>query len=311
MISDLDIYTQIVQRHFGSNYNLTDYDVVIKKNDYAVVRLTVEKLPYRLVLKLAGPNAPIASPFDRTLGINKRVLSQTTVPTYEALAVDMSCSFVPYRYLIMKLIEGQLWSDVRHKLHGDDRCSIYRQLGNAVAQLHTIKYGGFGEVEGSVEINSNLESNYITALSNRARRRIGNPNHQELFISLLQEKKEWFKDDVRPRLTHEDLNPGNIIVRLKNGQWDLAAIIDFDSAWAACCESDLARLELWRGMIGEGFFEAYREINPISNDYIHRKLIFQFLWCLEFASPSQEHHQDTKDICDKLGITEVSFEKIL
>lgn len=303
----LDVYNQIVQRHLGNDYCLTDYDVLINKTDYAVVRLTLDKPPYRLILKLAGPNAPIASPFDRTYAINKRVLNQTTVPTFEALAVDMSISFVPYRYLLMTHIDGQLWSDVRHELHVDDKSNVYRHLGHAIAQLHTIEYSGFGEVCGVEEINSNLESNYLTALSNRAKRRIRNQNHQQLFISLLQENKELFKDAVKPRLTHEDLNPGNIIVRLKNGQWELAAIIDFDSAWAGGCESDLARLELWRGMMGEGFFEEYQKINPISKDYSQRRLFFQLLWCLEYADPSTEHHIDTKDICDKLGIPVVTF----
>jgi len=84
-------------------------------------------------------------------------------------------------------------------------------------------------------------------------------------------------------------------------------VIDFDSAWAGCSESDLARLELWRGMMGEGFWETYQNYVPVSARYPERRPIYQLLWCLEYARPTAQHLADTKRICATLGITPVTF----
>jgi aminoglycoside phosphotransferase (APT) family kinase protein len=174
-----------------------------------------------VVLKLAGPKAPVLSPFDRTFTINQQVRKHTTVPTFEALAFDMSYDIVPYRYLLMTQIDGRLWSDVKKDLHMDDLQKVYRDLGRAVAQLHSIEYKTFGEIEIQGRINT-TGMNYISALSNRAKQRIRNPYNQELFVSLLRQNESLFNDIISPRLTHDDLNPGNILVRERNGQWDLS-----------------------------------------------------------------------------------------
>ncbi|MDR6551789.1 phosphotransferase [Paenibacillus qinlingensis] len=300
------VLKHIVQRYFGNQCNLCEYEVLLRKVDYLVVRITLVNPTERVVLKLAGPNAPILSPFDRTFAMNQQVRKQTTVPTFEALAFDMSYDIVPYRYLLMTHIDGQLWSDVKKDIDSNDSQKVYQDFGRAVAQLHSIEYRTFGEIGVQGEINTS-DPSYISALSNRAEQRIRNPYHRELFVSLLYQNKCLFNDVLTPRLTHEDLNPGNILVRKRNGRWELAGIVDFDSAWAGGFESDLARLELWKGMIGEGFFEEYQTINPIPTNYTQRKLLLQLLWCLEYANPSEEHHKDTKNICDKLGIPVVTF----
>ncbi|MFD2611046.1 phosphotransferase family protein [Paenibacillus gansuensis] len=301
------LYTEIVKRHLGTNLKLADSQVLLSKEDYVVVSITTEQPSHRLILKLAGPNAPLDAPFDRTYAMNQRVRQETSVPTFEAIAYDMSSSVVPYRYLMMTQVEGRLWAEVRHDLHDDDRCGIYRQLGNAVAQLHRIEYIGFGEPGNGDETTRAKVTDYLAALSDRARRRIRNAGHLDLFLALLQANKDVFNSIVTPRLTHEDLHPGNILVRCTHGQWELAGILDFDSAWAGGCESDLARLELWRGMTGPGFFEEYRQVNPISEGYPLRSSFYQLLWCLEYADPSEQHHTDTKLICDRLGIPAITF----
>lgn len=271
-----------------------------------MVDLTLSNPSHRVVLKLAGPEAPIESPFDRTFAINQQIRKQSEIPTYEALAFDMSYKTVPYRYLLMSHVTGDLWANVKSQVGPEEFQPVYQALGRAVAQLHTIQYDSFGEIGSHGEVSA-LEANYSASLARRATRRIRNPQHQEVFLSLLQQNERLFNTIGPPRLTHEDLNPGNILLKNHNGKWQLAAIIDFDSAWAGGFESDLARLELWKGMVGEGFFEEYQTINQVPVDYPERRLLLQLLWCLEFAAPSLQHYQDTKRICGKLGITPITF----
>lgn len=301
---DIVILERIIERHFGKECMISRYDIVQGNTEYAVVSLMLTNPSERVVLKLAGQNAAIACPFDRTFALNKQVRNQTSAPTFEALAVDVSYEYVPYRYLLMSYIEGIPWASMKEELHASDLQKVYRELGHAVAQFHTISYGSFGEI--SMDKKSD-DANYLSALIARAKRRIKNRHHQQLFVTLLEQNKVLFQDVVSPRLTHEDLNPGNIIIRQQGGCWVLAGIIDFDSAWAGGHESDLARLELWRGMISTGFFEEYERSQSISKNYPKRRPFLQLLWCLEFALPSEEHHATTKDVCHRLGIPAITF----
>ena len=71
----------------------------------------------------------------------------------------------------------------------------------------------------------------------RARRRIANPAHAELFATVLQAHASDFAGIIEPRLTHEDLNPSNLLVvpgENEGDDWRISAILDFESAWAGC-----------------------------------------------------------------------------
>ncbi len=84
-------------------------------------------------------------------------------------------------------------------------------------------------------------------------------------------------------------------------------MLDFDKAWAGCGESDLARLELWRGMTGDGFWQGYTSLLPIPAGYADRRPLYQLLWCLEYARPTPEHIADTAAVCATLGIPPIVF----
>ncbi|HZS88003.1 MAG TPA: fructosamine kinase family protein [Chloroflexota bacterium] len=100
---------------------------------------------------------------------------------------------------------------------------------------------------------------------------------------------------------------GHLTVAAAQDGMPSVGVIDFDSAWAGCPESDLARLELWRGIVGDGFREAYGSHVPVSPRYPERRPILQLLWCLEYARPTPQHHADTARICAELGIEPVTF----
>jgi fructosamine-3-kinase len=182
---------------------------------------------------------------------------------------------------------------------------LYAQLGQAVAQLQSIRFPSCGEIGPDGAVIDGAP--YIEAFARRARRRIANPNHANLFVALLQQRAALFSDVPAGVLAHEDLNPTNLLLLDEGGAWRLSSILDFDSAWAGTAESDLARLELWRGMTGEGFHQAYEAIAPIAAGYRHRRALCQLLWCLEFASPTAQHHADTARVCAELGIARITF----
>lgn len=293
---------------FGPKCRVLAWHPVEHGDDHAVVFATLVFPARVVVLKLA--DATSATCFSREANIQQRVARETAVPVCDVLAVDDSCQRFPWRYLMMAHAPGMAWRDGLKRMSPHARYDIFRQLGEATAALHSLTYPRFGEVEDSDSALPAPGGAYLSALESRARRRIANPAHADLFVAALQAHASDFADLTEPRLTHEDLNPYNLLLvpgDEPDDDWRLAAALDFGSAWAGCSESDIARLELWRGMMGDGFTEGYTASLPIATDYPKRRPIYQLLWCLEYARPTAQHHADTARVCATLGIPPITF----
>lgn len=298
---------------FGSKCRMLAWHPVKHGRDRAVVFATLVFPARVVVLKLA--DAASTTCFSREAAIQQRVARETVVPVCEALAVDDSCQRFPWRYLMMAHAPGMAWRDGLKRMSPHARTDIFRQLGEATAALHSLRYPQFGEVNSDSPLSpwergSGEGADFPSALAARARRRIASPAHADLFAAVLQAHAGDFANLAEPRLTHEDLNPNNLLLvpgDEPDDDWRLAAVLDFGSAWAGCPESDIARLELWRDMMGDGFTEAYTASRPIATDYPKRRPIYQLLWCLEYAHPTVQHHADTARVCAALDISPVTF----
>ncbi|HEX5439676.1 MAG TPA: aminoglycoside phosphotransferase family protein, partial [Ktedonobacterales bacterium] len=258
----------LARQVFGPKCRVLAWHSVTHGDDHAVVFATLVFPARVVVLKLA--DAASATCFSREAAIQQRVARETTIPVCEALAVDDSCQRFPWRYLMMAHAPGMAWRDGLKRMSPHTRNDIFRQLGEATAALHSLRYPQFGEVEEtSPPAPLPRGEGNIVALISRARRRIANPAHADLFATVLQAHASNFTDLIEPRLTHEDLNPYNLLLvpgDEPDDDWRLAAVLDFGSAWAGCHESDIARLELWRDRMGDGFSEGYTTSQPIAAD---------------------------------------------
>ena len=232
--------------------------------------------------------------------LHRLVAARTTIPMPDVLAVNMSYQAWPWRYLIKTHIPGQEWAVVRHQMSREELANAYQQIGDAVAQLHAIHFPAFGEldVEGGVQ----GDGPYLAALTEHARHSIKNARLSDLFLSVLDKQEHLFLDVRQASLCHEDLHGHNILFHYRQGQWRLATILDFDKAWAGHHETDLARLELWKGMTSDEFWRPYEAICPVGPLYRQRRSIYQLLWCLEYAQPTAEHLADTQRLCAELGL---------
>jgi aminoglycoside phosphotransferase (APT) family kinase protein len=299
-VISLDQLLQLLQQTFGTKVALTDCKIGKKHHDYVVLLLELRHPSIGVVIKLAGPEAPLACPFERTAMLHGLVAEATNLPMPEVLAVNTSYQNWPWRYFIRTQIPGQEWAVVEGQMTQAERSNAYQQMGNAVAQLHTISFPKFGElgVDGSVQ----GDEPYLTALSAHAQAIIKHAHLRDLFLSVLEQQRALFCDVRDASLCHEDLHKHNILFQYRQGRWHLAAILDFDKAWSGHYETDLARLELWRCMTGNQFWRAYEAIHPVEPLYNQRRPIYQLLWCLEFAQPTAKHLADTQRLCVELGL---------
>jgi fructosamine-3-kinase len=292
-----------LKQELGPKVELAAVEVLKRRHDYVVLKAQLRHPELRIVVKLAGPEAPLSCPFDRTAALHHLVAAQTTIPMPDVIAVDVSCQTWPWRIFIRTYCPGQEWATIRHQLSADELGDARRQIGDAVAQLHAVHFPQFGELDADGQIRTGML--YLAALRERSGRSITNPRHHDLTLSIVERRAHLFTDVQQACLCHEDLHGHNILFQPHRGRWRLATILDFDKAWSGHHEIDLARLELWRGMTSEGFWQAYQATHTIDPGYAERKPIYQLIWCLEYAQPTEQHLADTRRVCAELGLAPV------
>jgi Ser/Thr protein kinase RdoA (MazF antagonist) len=292
---------RLLQHTFGSACEPAEMRVGNRRHDYLVLLARLRHPDLEVAIKLAGPEAPYVYPFDRTAMLHRLVAARTSIPMPDILAVDVSYERWPWRVLIKTYIPGEPWYAVHPRLAADELRAAYEQIGRAAAEIHSIGFPHFGELRADGRVDGNATV-FLPVLAARARQIIRSARLSDLFVSLLEERGELFADVGTPGLCHEDLHGYNILFRAQEGQCRLATILDFDKGWAGHPETDLARLELWTGMVGDGFWPAYRAVRPVADGYAERRPIYQLLWCLEYAQNTPRHLADTAHLCQELGL---------
>ncbi len=288
----------LLRQVIGTKVEIAGEQIANRGHDYLVLLLKLSHPSIDIVMKLAGPEARMASDFDRTARLHRLVAEKTTIPMPETLGV--SATYDPWRYLIRTNIHGREFAYIRMDLSSDELSDAYRQIGDAVAQLHAIQFPAFGEP--FADAGATPDQDYFSALCARVRYSIRSHSLQGAFIAAVEQRKHLFQDVHLACLCHEDLQGYKILFQQQQGGWRLATILDFDKAWAGHHEIDLARMDIWKGMTGPEFWTAYQAIHPVQPEYEERRPIYQLLWCFEYAMNTGEHLADTERLCRALDV---------
>ena len=286
-----------VRRHLGQSSTVSHVEVVRSGSHDAVLQLTVGASSRRLVLKASAPDDARPIDYERTATVTELARAAGT-PTPAVLAVDTSCRAGPWRYLLLEHVEGLEWRKLRGRLDDHEARSAHRQIAAAVLSMQSVHFSSFGELDG---LGQSAGHDLRTALRARAELRIKNERARDLFEHLLDREADLFEPQTSV-LCHDDLHHGNLIFRASPSGWRLAAVLDWDKAWAGPRESDIARMTFWDDMTGPGFWEVYRAEVPSTAGELQRMPIYQLLWCLEYDDHSARHLADTDALRRQLGL---------
>ena len=294
-----------LQEILGTTIRVSHVKVAKRLDDYLVLLVSFPGTDQRLVVKAAGRDAPLASQFDRTAALHPLVYARTHIRMAEIFAADTSLKAYPWRYLVKTYLPGVSFAQARQTMSQTEIANAFSQIGSAVGELHAIHFPAYGELDGNLKLVPGLK--LLEALQERARMIIKSIAHRELYLEILEKRRAWFNGEGHSSLVHEDLHAYNLLFQRDTDVWQLATILDFDKAWAGPAESDLARLEFWRGMMHPQFWQAYLTISQVDEGYSERRALYQLLWCLEYAEATEQHLQDTQAVCRLLGIPEISY----
>lgn len=164
-------------------------------------------------------------------------LLKDKLPVPEIMYASDACDVVEYPYVIMSYMNGCLMRDVvvqgNHKAIGECAYSAGQHLG--VLKDVLFEHGGFfGHAHDVIPFSE--EESYLSYVSSC----LGSDHVQEALGSEIIRDLAVFVEhhaDCLPRqspanLTHADFDPSNLLVKQINGTYQLAAILDWEFAFA-------------------------------------------------------------------------------
>jgi hypothetical protein len=117
-----------------------------RQENYVVASVKTRRPAMNLIVKLQEPGERPNRHFDAMAIIARRVRSQTPVPTFDVVAVDVTRRRWTWDYLIVHQLPGLTWSELYPRLDREARQEGQRQIGRAAAQLHALRFEAFGQI---------------------------------------------------------------------------------------------------------------------------------------------------------------------
>ena len=297
---DIGHIHEIIRQTFGDKAEIQGLEIKKSLKDYQVLCLQLRAPSIKIIFKIAGPTAEMASQFDRTAWINQRVRHEAKVPMAEMIGNDISFRKYPFRYSLQSFIPGIEWARLKPILDPEEIESAYQQIGEAIARIHGIKFNLFGEIDPTGSVQGSHY--FFSELRKRTYRNVTNLQHHAFLDRLFDKYSGLFDGLTDPCLCHEDFHKFNILFNKNQGKWQLATILDFEKCWAGTHEIDLARLEFWNETNCSCFWEAYLSRCELDPGYPARRPIYQLIWCLEYDQRSPEFLRETQNLCLHLGM---------
>jgi aminoglycoside phosphotransferase (APT) family kinase protein len=189
-----------------------------------------------------------------------------------------------WQHLVYERVDGRPWREVAPGLATGDRDRVLAGLTGVLDRLRRVTFPAAGDLDHPA-------STVIDALRDRTRARIVDPARRAVAERVLDRHGGLFRADEPVVLVHGDLHHANVLVRPAEDGWAVAAVLDWDSAWAGPADADAARAALWDDMPGRpGTVDA-------------RTAVHQLLWCLEYPVASPRHRADTDRLAAVLGVS--------
>ncbi|PIQ23956.1 hypothetical protein COW36_05405 [bacterium (Candidatus Blackallbacteria) CG17_big_fil_post_rev_8_21_14_2_50_48_46] len=192
------------------------------------------------------------------------------LPVPKVLAERQTSAHV---FALLEFIEGQRADTLPHNLSEASLLSLGAAIGATLAKIHQIQFPATGFLDSELKIPdplTHLGDSWLAYMrevlhGKRAEQRLGRETCQESLQML--NRNEYLLRDLEPvqRLVHSDFNLKNLLVREKDGYWQVRAVLDWEFAHSGSPLVDFGNFfrfekELPQALF-EGFLHAYQELN--------------------------------------------------
>jgi len=259
LLSSLDIATRIAEVTPCAG-GLSNHNYRVAFTDGALALLRV----YRWGHDEPEPNRRIKEPWLHQL------LAGANVPVPRVLAASDRCA-------LLEWIEGVKLRQIALIEPPAALEGAWSEAGKALRLAHAAN--PFGEVAGEIVGNelrpfetswSEWNAREIRTHTARLRELDAIDVDAAMRIQRICDRLPKLLGEPAPVLAHNDAHPANVLVAVRDGAWHLAAWIDWEYAWVADPEWDLARFAFFGaaqvGAVPESFWSGYgRRPSPVRN----------------------------------------------
>lgn len=216
----------------------------------------------------------------------------------------------------INFIDGILLSRIAHDLDDKNSEKLYRQLGVLASKIHSFKFNTYGFLDDNwkpIDMAVNYHSwtlDYLLGClkEDRLIARLGKDRHLRL-SRCAHQNNELLSPPVQPTFCHGDFNQKNVLVsRDKRGNYNIAAILDWEYALAGSPAMDIGNLFRYEdhssGINSRGFEDGYRSNGGIlSNTWRDESLYIDLLALCGFLTSSEIRPGTYKSIIERIDST--------
>src|SRR5579859_2015762 len=141
--------TEVVRQIVGAQAAVRVNRWHVRRKNYVVASVQTQQPALQLIVKLEVPGERPNRHLDAMAAIARLVRSQTSVPTFDVVAVDTTRQQWPWEYLVVTELDGTTWMKLYPSLDEDARAAAQRQIGRAAGQLHVLRFEAFGHLDGA------------------------------------------------------------------------------------------------------------------------------------------------------------------
>jgi len=236
---------------------------------------------------------PATSTLVKQALIYRRLKRAQGVPCPEVLALDTTREVVPYDALLLSRMAGVNAAIVWNSLGDETREALSEETGRIIATIHGLQWPLYGEFDSDTgtfghyarwtdNVLARIERLTLQAAALKAL-------PQRIIDSVVTEINDGdsvLETASPPVLVHGDLHTANLLVEQRDGQWHVAAVLDWESALTADAAWEFAGLWIRhaeREPFHDAFLYGYRERRPAQADLQSRIHLYRMMLHLEGA----------------------------
>lgn len=236
-LSDDSILT-IIQASLGSKAEITGCKPIHGGHFNTLYDVETINPAHHVVLRVAPRDHRLLLDYERTMMLAEPVIydliSRAGVPTSHVFCVDGSKSIIDRDYMIINYIDAVPMSDP--SVPAGERPQLMREIGRYTALMHGISGDKFGRImpDGTVSGSESWAEVFgellVETFAKSCEAEIISSADVDLAMGCYAGHSEVFDEIRSPVLVHNDIWDPNILVKEKDGAWQIEAIIDADRA---------------------------------------------------------------------------------
>jgi len=235
----------------------------------AVFEITCTKPPTKLVLKIYADTYHWK--MEKEVFVYGLLADRPGVSAPTVLVTDDSKTLWPQNYTIMTKLDGVMLREAADAMSAEQLCSVYREMGLMLKQVHQIRFDAFGYLGARViepkMSNTDYMQDQFDKKLDEFQRLGGDPVIRQAVRSYVDANTFLFGSCLSPSLCHNDFHDANVMVSRDTGR--LVGILDVENAVAGDPLLDIAKTALYpsqgNGPKLESLLEGYGELPPDGN----------------------------------------------